>query len=650
MLRPAGFPSRHGQWASFARFIPRRSWSLAALGAFLAGPAHADPYSPLGYRTIDGTGNNAEHPAWGSAGTVLLRCTPAAHADSVSVPPGPFPGARAISNAVAAQTGSIPNDAAASDYLWQWGQFLDHDLDFTNEHSPPEPFPIQVPAGDPFFDPDSTGGMTIPLNRSRHTDPPGVRQQLNLITAYIDASNVYGSDTTRANALRALDGTGRLKTSAGDLLPFNTLGLPNAPTGADPTLFLAGDVRSNEQVALTALHTLFVREHNFWADSVAAADTTLTDDEIYLAARSLVGAEMQVITYREFLPKLLGPGALSAYAGYDPAVNAGILNEFSGAAFRLGHTLLSPQLHRLDASLAPIAGGDLPLRDGFFNPGEITGNGIDPILRGLAHQAAQEMDPYVVDDVRNFLFGPPGAGGFDLASLNIQRGRDHGLPRYNEVRVALGLSARASFTEVSSDPVVQGRLLAAYASVNDIDLWVGALAEDHVNGGMVGELLFTVLRKQFEALRDGDRFWYEIVYPAPVVALLETQTLAGIIRRNTGISSEIPDDVFTHAGSLVAVHEPGPIRLGFPAPNPTRSTSTILLTVDPGPSRVMEVEVFDILGRRVSTVLHKTMGPGTYPLRWDGTGTGGNRVPEGVYFLCAASGSHLATRKVVIAR
>ena len=119
----------------------------------------------------------------------------------------------------------------------------------------------------------------------------------------------------RAAALRTNDGTGRLLVSEGDLLPFNTPGLPNAG-GTGPELFLAGDVRANEQVGLAALHTLFVREHNRLAQEMAANDPSLTGEEIYQEARRIVGALIQVITYNEFLPALLGPNALRPYRGY----------------------------------------------------------------------------------------------------------------------------------------------------------------------------------------------------------------------------------------------------------------------------------------------------------------------------------------------
>lgn len=502
-------------------------------------------------RTIDGTNNNLANPTWGAAGEQLLRIAPSDYADGISDPAGATrPSARAVSNAVHAQSGSVLNPLGASDYLWQWGQFLDHDVDLTDFAAPPEFFNIPVPTGDPFFDPASTGTQEIELERSESdpasgTDPSNPRQQVNNITAYIDASNVYGSDPVRANALRTNDGTGQLLTSAGNFLPFNTGGLPNAGgTGAE--LFLAGDVRSNEQLGLTAMHTLFVREHNRLAVQIAADNPGATGDEIYETARATVGALMQVITYNEFLPVMLGPNALAPYTGYNPAVNAGINNEFSTAAYRLGHTMLSAEIQRRSAINVMIPEGPLPLREAFFNPQRlINEGGIDPILRGLAAQDAQDVDAAIVDDVRNFLFGPPGAGGFDLASLNIQRGRDHGLPGYNDMRVAYGLSAVTALAQITSNTALQSALASVYTSVDDIDAWTGMLAEDDLpGGGLVGPLLNAVIVDQFERLRDGDRFWYQSVFSGPELAELENTTLADVIRRNTAIGEELPDLVF----------------------------------------------------------------------------------------------------------
>jgi len=427
--------------------------------------------------------------------------------------------------------------------MWQWGQFLDHDIDLTPVVTPAERLDIAVPRGDLWFDPHSTGAESIPLARSLYTTVGGVRQQMNQITAFIDASTVYGSDAERANALRTLDGTGRLKTSAGNLLPFNEAGLPNAPSSTD-AFFLAGDFRANEVPSLTAMHTLFVREHNYWARQIRRDHSELDGNEIYEQARAIVAGELQAITYREFLPVLLGPNALPRYAGYDSRVNPGIANEFATAAFRFGHSMLTGDIWRLDSRGRQIADGHLPMARAFFQPDEVVNHGIDSMLRGLAAQRSEEVDTLMVDGVRNFLFGEPGSGGFDLAALNIQRGRDHGLASYNQTRQDYGLRPARSFADVNPDPAVQANLADVYDSVDDIDLWVGGLAEPHRPGALVGETVGVILTEQFRRLRDGDRFWYQAYLPADMVDLVEAQTLARIIRRNTDIGRELPDNVW----------------------------------------------------------------------------------------------------------
>jgi peroxidase len=529
--------------ASAGPFEPR----MKAIAATLEDPrpvAFETAVFPHGFRSIDGSGNNLINPTWGAANTTLLRTTTNAYADGQSVPADSNQkGAREISNLVPAQDGLIPNANDVSDFVWQWGQFIDHDIGLTPSIEPAEPFDIPVPAGDPYFDPNNTGTQSIKLERSLYEMVNGVREQVNINTAYIDGSQIYGSDEARALELRLLDGSGKLKTSAGDLLPYNTEGFPNLPS-TEGSFFLAGDLRANEQLGLTAMHTLFMREHNFWADFFRAEQPFLDDDGIYLRARAVVAAEIQIITYRDFLPLLLGKKPLAPYRGYQPQVNAGIANVFSSAAYRVGHTLLSPQLLRLDRDNRSIESGNISLADAFFNPYEISSIGIEPYLRGLARQRPQEVDAFIVDPVRNFLFGQPGQGGFDLAALNIQRGRDHGLPRYNEVRINHGLPPYATFAQMNPDTDIQARLAAAYSSPYDVDIWVGALAEKHKRGMMVSETTYTILKDQFERLRDGDRFWYEIYLPRMLVQMLEVQTLSDIIRRNTEIGGELQDDVF----------------------------------------------------------------------------------------------------------
>jgi hypothetical protein len=269
-----------------------------------------------------------------------------------------------------------------------------------------------------------------------------------------------------------------------------------------------------------------------------------TDEQIYQQARQIVGSEIQAITYNEFLPALLGRGALDRYTGYHPGVNPDIANEFSTAAFRLGHSMLGDDVEFLDNNGNDVR-DELALANAFFNPGVVKETGIDPVLKYLASDKMQEVDNQVVDGVRNFLFGPPGAGGFDLASLNVQRGRDHGLSDYNSVRAAYGLPRVTSFAQMTSNAALAAKLQQLYGSVDNIDLWVGGLAEDHVAGSSVGPLFRTILADQFERLRDGDRFWYQNLFATGTRQRdeLDRLDLSDVVRRNSG-TFNIQDNVF----------------------------------------------------------------------------------------------------------
>jgi peroxidase len=490
-----------------------------------------------GFRSVDGTGNNLTHPDWGSAGVDLIRKAPAAYADGVSAPAGADrPSARAVSNALAAHPAETSSDRQMSAYIYIWGQFIDHDIDLTQ---PPdaggETFDVPVPAGDPYFDPNNTGTQVIGFTRSRFdpatgTGPGNPRQQPNQITAWIDGSMVYGSDAATAASLRTFVG-GKLRTSAGNLPPVDASGN-----------FVAGDVRVNENVELTSIQTLFLREHNRLADQIGTANPALADEQIYQRARALVGAEIQSITYRQWLPALIGANVLPSYNGYRSGVNPGIANEFSTAGFRLGHSLINNDVEFFGNDGRPLR-DEVELKDAFNNPGLVAQEGIDGILKYGASTQSEELDNQIVDSLRNFLFGQPGQGGFDLASLNIQRGRDHGLADYNTARAAYGLPRVTGFSQITSDPAVQAQLKSLYGTVNNIDLWVGALAESHVPGGSVGPLIRRIVVDQFTRLRDGDRFWFERTFSGSVLSNLETVTLADVIRRNTTVTN-VQNNVF----------------------------------------------------------------------------------------------------------
>jgi hypothetical protein len=521
------------------------------------------------FYSINGTGNNLTHLQWGSVGQDLLRKAPAQYADGISAMAGANrPSARLISTVLAtdATNGNLPNNRFMSDWVYAWGQFIDHDIDLTSAGtgSQTQAANIPVPKGDPFFDPNGTGTQVIFFNRSEFNPTTGTsrrnpRQQLNDITAFLDGSMVYGSDPVVADALRTHTG-GMLETSPGNLLPLNNQtyfpGIhldPNDPNAAfsiangsgivpDDQLFMAGDVRVNENIELTSVQTLFVREHNRIAGLIDQAFPGLSDETVYQVTRAIVIAEIQSITFNEFLPALLGRGAIPDYQGYNPNVNPGIATEFSTAGFRVGHSLLAPDVQFLNPD-GTTKFPSIRLANAFFNPPIIQQNGVDPILKYLSSDNAQEVDNKIVPELQNFLFGPPGAGGFDLASLNIQRGRDHGLADYNTTRAAYGLPKVTSFAQITSNPTLQAELQQLYGNVNNIDLWVGGLAEDHVPGSSVGPLFERIIADQFARIRNGDRLWYENLYSGPALYTLEHTTLADIIARNT-VNSDLQSNVF----------------------------------------------------------------------------------------------------------
>ena len=516
------------------------------------------------YRTYDGRGNNLRNPLWGSAGVTYRReDSGAAYADGLSAPAGPNrPSPRLISNEIVDQGGLDTEDERdLATTVYEFGQFLDHDIGLAKGGST-EDFDIRVPTGDPYFDPAGTGTQRIFFDRSSYDPNTGARsprQQINTVTAFIDASHIYGSDTARAAWLRAGSG-GRLKanaTTVGPLLPLNDGTQANDnPVGAPVTsLGVAGDVRSNEQPGLTTLHVAFLREHNRQARRLAGLHPNWDDERLYQEARKIVGAEMQVITYNEFLPSLLGR-SLPAYSGYRAGVNPGLSNVFATAAYRFGHSQVGPDIDILDADFEETSIVDLGAA--FFNPTVLPAiGGIDPVIRYMSVDTAQHVDNTIVGPLRNFLFGPPGSGGFDLASLNIQRGRDHGLPSYNRVRGDFGLKAVRNFGQITSDAALASRLQQLYGSVDNVDAWVGLLAEDHVRGGSLGPTATAILIDQFTRLRDGDRFWYQNgQFSTADLAMLERTKLRDVLQRNSGAAGLQPNVFvvcvadFNHSGAV----------------------------------------------------------------------------------------------------
>uniref|UniRef100_A0A667I439 Peroxidasin like n=1 Tax=Lynx canadensis TaxID=61383 RepID=A0A667I439_LYNCA len=495
------------------------------------------------YRAADGTCNNLQHPAWGASRTAFERILKPAYENGFNLPRGagrrPLPPPSLVSTELAA-TATVTPDDRYTHMLMQWGQFLDHDLGHTvpalstarfSDGRPcsavctndPPCFPIQLPDGDPrrahaaclFFarsSPVCGGGATSPATRSLYA-----REQANQLTAYLDGSNVYGSSERESRALRDL-----------------------------------------AQPALTAMHTLWLREHNRLAAELRALNPHWDGDTLYHEARKIVGAELQHITYSHWLPKILGePGMrlLRGYRGYDPSVNAGILNSFATAAFRFGHTLISPVLQRLNGSFGEIPEGHLPLHEAFFAPSRIIDEGgIDPLLRGLFGTAAELRVPsqLLSPERTEKLFSSARSVAWDLAATDIQRGRDHGIPPYADFRVFCNLSSPERFEDLRNeirDAGIRQKLKKLYGSPGNIDLWPALMVEDLIPGTRVGPTLMCLFVTQFQRLRDGDRFWYEnpgVFTPAQLTQLRQA-SLGRVLCDNGDNIQQVQADVFVKA-------------------------------------------------------------------------------------------------------
>lgn len=500
-------------------------------------------------RSYSGYGNNLENREWGTAHSAVVRMSTVNYADGMgAINDAGLPQPRDISNKLFDQQEFIWDEYKLSDYVWLFGQFIDHDISLV-ENNPSETVLLSIPPDDQYFDESefilTARNKVLP---GTGTSPDNPRQFVNEISSFIDGSAVYGSDKARADWLRTFE-NGKLKTSSGNMLPWNTYSGefddsidPAAPFMADDTrqltrYFVAGDVRANENPLLVGMHTIFVREHNRLCDELVEKHPNWSEEQLYQRARKLVGAYIQNICFNEWLPAM---GVyLPEYRYYNEQMNPGILNVFSAAAFRIGHTLINSELIRIDNEGEELADGSIRLQDAFFNPFAVMhSGGIDPFFKGMGTQVMQKLDCKVIGDLRNFLFGSPGSGGMDLAAINIYRGRDRGLSDYNQLRSDFGLPLVKDFSDFTASEEDANALRELYGDVNSIDPWVGMLAERHMNGAIFGELVMRIMETQFQLLRDGDRLYFENdpAFTPREIDEIKNIRLYDVVMRNTDLS------------------------------------------------------------------------------------------------------------------
>ncbi|CAL7934955.1 unnamed protein product [Xylocopa violacea] len=510
------------------------------------------PLASLRYRTSDGSCNNLQHLWWGSAMSTMQRFLPPVYDDGIqsvrrSVSGKPLPSARRVTMVIH-EDKDIPL-ASVTHMLMQWGQFVDHDLTATGqsrgfngsvpqcclkfgaafqpaEFMHPECLPISVSEDDDFFGP--LGVRCLEFTRSGSAPAEdcvfGPREQLSQVTSYLDASTVYSSNPFQSDTLRlfrnGLLRYGRIQSQR-PVLPKLDADLCKRGS-LSTSCFRAGDGRLGEQPALTSLHVAFLRLHNRIATKLAALNAHWSDEKLFQESRRIVGAIVQHITYREYLPIVLGQDVMKIFGlellrkgyfeDYDPTVNPTIVNSFSTAAYRFGHSLVQRSFVRFNSNHEPIF-NNVSIHDELSNPANLeTAGSVDRLLLGLINQPAQRRDEHISEELTNHLFQTPSFPfGMDLASINIQRGRDHGVPPYVQWREPCGLSSIRDFDDLDAvmPPSAARKFRLVYSSVEDIDLFAAGLAEKSVKGGLVGPTFACIIGQQFSNLRRGDRFWYE---------------------------------------------------------------------------------------------------------------------------------------------
>ena len=344
------------------------------------------------------------------------------------------------------------------------------------------------------------------------------------------------------------------RTRVGDLLPFD-LEL-DEPCNEDRErffnrrnrgCFLGGDVRASENTALAGMHTIFVRLHNHYARRLRRLNRRRWSSErIFQETRKIVVAIVQQITYNEWLPEIIQD--LPDYS-YNPRADASIRNVFGSAAFRFGHTLVKNAFQQLNPNFndtrAPI-----PIRNTFFDMTSIFRDGIEPTMFGLIANLSETVDTRFSASIGRDLFIPPREKGFqNLAALNIQRGRDHGIPSYTKfVEFCFRRRVRSfnDFREIRDRRALR-LLRQVYGSVdNYIDIFPALLAEEPANGKLLGPTLQCIIRSQFLNLRDGDRFFFENAgqFTPRQLSEIKKMTLARVMCLTMRKIVSIQDNVF----------------------------------------------------------------------------------------------------------
>ena len=462
----------------------------------------------------------------------LTRIGPDAYPEGTTKPSGGSrPSPRDLSNALSdpalKRSDARPISALSVFYAQMMGS---HDLAETPTMTTPDGMMnIPVAADDPVA--QTVGGRTMMIQSRSVQNADG--DQINHITPYFDGSTVYGSTADHQNLLRANDGSGKLKTAPDGGLPFLVDGRRTA-----------GDARADENVNLQSLHTLFMLEHNRLADAIATkCGTRCSGDQIFAGAKQLTVATQQKIFYEELLPTMLGTTDLASLVPNADLLGGDglVLNEFTAAAGRLGHTFVPATVE------AAAPGGPRRserIEDCIFSGTCLAGASLEEVLYGASTQAAEALDTNVTDGLRNGLITAPGSTILiDLLASNINRGRDHGLTDYDTLRTVLGFDATGELPD---------QVRALYDGADGVDLIVGLMSEARGEGDYLGETSKALWALQFDRLTRDPNFYTKL--GDPIRAFLDGWGMAQVLAANTGLTADAFGNPF-----LVAAVAPVPV-------------------------------------------------------------------------------------------
>ncbi|XP_043487025.1 dual oxidase-like [Polistes fuscatus] len=506
---------------------------------------YRDPGS-IEYPGYDGWYNNIGRPEVGAVDTQLLRRLPAAYKDGVYKPdlksrPNPLDISREL------LSGEIGSESVRKRNVLQvfFGQqVVEEILDAQRPACPPEYINIEMTKPEGKI-------KQMPVLRTRYdqstgTSPNNPRQQLNEITPYIDGGLIYGTSKAWSNMLRTyangtFDTNGLLATSKDSYQypEINTIRLPMAnpppPIRHDKYVsrhytenvnryFKLGNPRGNENPFLLTFGIIWFRWHNYIARFIKSQHKNWTTEKIYNEARKWVIATQQHIITNEWIKEWLGK-KLPPYERYDPNIDPQIDQFFQAAAFRYGHTLVPAGVYlrnyarnecKLELNARAIRTCNnywMPKNSLFQNETKLNIRlNIEQLIMGMAVQLSEKEDHKIIEDLRGHLFGPLEFSRRDLMALNIQRGRDHGLPDYNTARVEYNLTKIKDMEHFKNltlhkiNPQITKLFKLYNNSVDNIDVWVGGILETRDNPG---ELFQKIITDQFVRIRAGDRFWYK---------------------------------------------------------------------------------------------------------------------------------------------